>query len=580
MTIFTVNPVDDGYFEGDEPRGELERLCMATWRRTKFPVRVFDFSSPEVMEAKREFPEWTEAALEAGHIPMLSDMIRLYIMSLYPDMMYMDTDVYIRNPGSFASDIENDRSFRIVGNNFFCMRNGQDTKTARGILERNYRTGSLALDKAVARRELDRGLMKWEGGKRQILHFPQFGNPHYRISYTENPADIEGCSDHSVVWLYRSGRDVTSQVCYIKNVAGIDRNDRNALIELAWRKDESKYNEKICIGSGAFRVYRSEGYVSDIEAEETEDGVVIRNRHLVMPQLFYRRDADGNFILSTDHKHKNEIFPSKGFMRSVFRPFIDIKHSMWGVEGNYRKMLGAREPELPYKVISSWSEVRLSRSGDIEVRPNDMSRLYSVPVEDSYPLIREWEEKYMDTVADLCRRDAFIPTLTGGCDTRILTHFWRRHNLKYYRLRAVKKDGKNNVRKGLLEMMIAGKVLSRMGKDMERLEEPPRGMATMCGTWTESTQHAELLNDRSFITDVVNRCNFEWYQYQPFADDLYLMIRPEKLFQMRVLFMLLFCPDLLDIEIISEAGDGVYVFKEKFKDIIDECRGLVWKWTK
>lgn len=580
MTIFTVNPMDDGYFEGGEPKGELERLCMATWRRTKFPVKVFNFDSPEVIEAKRKFPEWTEAALEAGHIPMLSDMIRLYIMSLYPGMMYMDTDVYIRNPSSFASDIENDRAFRIVGSNFFCMHNGQDTETAGEILERNYRTEDIVLDKVVARKELERGLMKWEGGKRQILHFPQFGNPDYRISYTENPADIEGCSDHSVVWLYGGGGDAPSLDCYVKNVSGIDRSDRNALIELAWRKDESKYREKICIGSGAFKAYKSEGYVSDIEAEETDGGVIIRNSHLVMPQLFYMRDAGGSFILSTDHKHRSLMFPPQGFARSVFRPVIDIKHSIWGVEGKYRKMLGAEEPELPYKVITSWSEVRLSRSGDIDVKPCDMSRLYSVPVEESYPLIREWEEKYMDKVADLCRRNAFIPTLTGGCDTRILTHFWRKHDLKYYRLRAVKKDGKNNVEKGLQEMMIAGKVLSRMGKDMERLEEPPRGMTTMCGTYTEATQYPELLNDRRFITDVVNRCDFEWSQLQPFTDDLYLMIRPEKLFQMRVLFMLLFCPDLTDIELVSDSREGIYTFNKKFRGIINECKELVWKWTK
>lgn len=314
-------------------------------------------------------------------------------------------------------------------------------------------------------------------------------------------------------------------------------------------------------------------FIHSLEFSQTDNEISINNAHMVCPQFFFSRLQDGDFILSTDHKHKE-----RG--AKVFKPAIDIKHSIWGVNGIYRKMLGEDEPELPYMVINNWSEIRLSRSGEISAEKADMSRLYSVPVEDAYPLIREWEEKYMDMVADLCRRNAFIPTLTGGCDTRILTHFWRRHSLKYYRLRAVKKDGKNNVEKGLQEMAIAEKVLAAMGKDMERLEEPPGGMESMCGTWTESTQHAELLNDRRFITDVVNRCNFEWYQLQPFADDLYLMIRPDRLFQMRVLFMILFCPDLLDIEIISEAGDGVYRFADKFRDVIDGCRRLAWKWTR
>lgn len=329
----------------------------------------------------------------------------------------------------------------------------------------------------------------------------------------------------------------------------------------------------ITITNKKFFAEEKGSFIHSIVFSQAENEIQIKNTHLVCPQFFFARTHDGSFILSTDHKHKE-----KG--NRVFQPVIDIKHSMWGVNGTYTKMLSAQLPWLPYKVINNWSEIRLSRSGEIEVKPNDMSRLYSVPLEDSFSLIKEWADKYADIVADLCRRNEFIPTLTGGCDTRILTHFWRRHGLKYYRLRAVKKDGKNNVEKGRKEIEIAEKVISRLGKKLERLEEPPEGEISMCGTWTESTQRAELLNDRNFISDVVNRCNFEWYQYQPFADDLYLMIKPKKLFQMRVMFMLLFCPDLLDIEIVSEAGDGVYTFKEKFKDIAEECRRLIWKWKK
>mgnify|MGYP000393479401 FL=1 len=115
--------------------------------------------------------------------------------------------------------------------------------------------------------------------------------------------------------------------------------------------------------------------------------------------------------------------------------------------------------------------------------------------------------------------------------------------------------------------------------NLERLEEPPAGTFSMCGTYTEATQKQILLNDRQFVRNVINRCDFEWYQVQPFVDDLYLMIKPHRIFEMRVLFMLLFCPDLLDIEIISEAGQGIYSF-DYFKDVVDDMRRLIWKWKK
>ena len=311
--------------------------------------------------------------------------------------------------------------------------------------------------------------------------------------------------------------------------------------------------------------------IFDIKVGQSAEKIVIKNSHMVCP-LFYLAKIEGGYILSTDHKLKENG-------RNVFSPVLNIKHSMWGVEENFQKMLNSEKPELPYKIIDNWSEICISKNGELTVKENDLSKLYSVDIEDSYPLIKVWAEKYQDIVSDLCRQKKFIPTLTGGCDTRILTHFWRKFNLENYRLRAVKKDGKNNIEKGKIEISIAEKVIKKLGMNLERLEEPPAGTFSMCGTYTEATQKQILLNDRQFVRNVINRCDFEWYQVQPFVDDLYLMIKPHRIFEMRVLFMLLFCPDLLDIEIISEAGQGVYSF-DYFKDVVDDMRRLIWKWKK
>lgn len=311
--------------------------------------------------------------------------------------------------------------------------------------------------------------------------------------------------------------------------------------------------------------------IFDIKIENTAGKIVIKNRHIVCP-LFYFTKVESGYILSTDHKLKESG-------KDAFSPVLNIKHSMWGAKENFQKMLNSEKPELPYKVIDNWSEICLSKNRELTVKNNDLSKLYSVDIEDSYPLIKAWAEKYSDIVSDLCRQKKFIPTLTGGCDTRILTYFWRNFNFENYRLRAVKKDGKNNVEKGKIEINIAEKVIKRLGMNLERLEEPPAETFSMCGTYTEATQKQILLNDKQFVRNVINTCDFEWYQVQPFVDDLYLMIKPHRIFEMRVLFMLLFCPDLLDIEIISEAGQGIYTF-DYFKDVVDDMRRLIWKWKK
>ena len=327
----------------------------------------------------------------------------------------------------------------------------------------------------------------------------------------------------------------------------------------------------ITINSSDFLIYNDSKDIFDIDIYRNDKAITIKNTHLVCPQFYFIKNKDG-FILSTDHKLKING-------KKIFEPVLNIKHSMWGIDDKFTKMLNSEKPELPYKVMDNWAEICITKSGELTVKENDLSKLYSVDIEDSYPLIKVWAEKYQDIVSDLCRQKKFIPTLTGGCDTRILTYFWRKFNLEKYRLRAVKKDGKNNIEKGKIEISIAEKVIKKLGMNLERLEEPPAGIFSICGTYTEATQKQILLNDRQFVRNIINRCDFEWYQVQPFVDDLYLMIKPHRIFEMRALFMLLFCPDLLDIEIISEAGQGVYSF-DYFKDVVDDMRRLIWKWKK
>lgn len=328
----------------------------------------------------------------------------------------------------------------------------------------------------------------------------------------------------------------------------------------------------ITITSDNFKVENDNKLICNLEFIQNKNEIIINNSHFVCPQFYFTKTKDG-FILSTEHKLKLNN-------KNVFSPVLNIKHSMWGINNNFCKMLNANDIELPYKVVTNYSQIRITKNGELSIKENDYSKLYSINIEDSKDLIKEWAEKYSDIITDLCHKNKFIPTLTGGCDTRILTYFWRKFDIKNYRLRAIKKDGKNNIQKGQIEIDISRKVLEKLGKSVERVEEPPEETISMCGTYTESTQYNELLNDKHFVTDVINKCNFEWYQLQPFTDDLYLMIKPSRKYEIRVLFMLLFCPDLLDIDLISDAGRGVYNFYSEFAFLIDDCKELIKRWQK
>ena len=64
MTIFTVNPFDDGYFVDGKPVSKFQQFCMRSWERMGCEIKVFDYKSPEVIEAKEKCKEWVENALK------------------------------------------------------------------------------------------------------------------------------------------------------------------------------------------------------------------------------------------------------------------------------------------------------------------------------------------------------------------------------------------------------------------------------------------------------------------------------------------------------------------------------------
>lgn len=151
MTVFTTNPFDDGYFIDGKPISRFQQFCMRSWERMGCEIKVFDYKSPEVIEAKEKCNKWIDSALKlkgAQAKPIASDAIRLYILSLYPDMLYMDTDVYITDASVMKTLIDED-IFRIRNHNFCIVHNGKRTDIAKKIFEEYYTTDNARGDKKL-----------------------------------------------------------------------------------------------------------------------------------------------------------------------------------------------------------------------------------------------------------------------------------------------------------------------------------------------------------------------------------------------------------------------------------------------
>lgn len=297
-----------------------------------------------------------------------------------------------------------------------------------------------------------------------------------------------------------------------------------------------------------------------LEFEETKNNYIISNEHYFSPQLYYKKT-------------------NRGFIFTNRCDLMDLKigHNFWVINGEQYDTLNLNEEDLqlPFQTINNYSKIVLSKGGKLDICPTNFEGLFSIPIIDAKNLIIEWRDKYLNLVDSLCKKGKFIPTLTGGVDTRVLTYFWRNQkNFDSYYLKAIKNDGKNDVEKGQQEIEISKKILDRFGFDLKRTENK-FGKDTLTGKWTD-VYRFKFCNDKLFLKNVVNKCEHSYGEFYPFIDDIYLKIKTNV--NMRCLLLMLFCEDLLDIEILSKKKEGMVKFHDKYKDLIESCNRIISSW--
>lgn len=237
MTLFTVNPFDDGYYKNGEPSRDVEKICFRRWKKLFPNLKVFDYNSKEIQEAIKLFPNTYAACLEdSSEKCVFGDIARLYILSKYEDHIYFDNDLYPITDRIWVGD-----DFSCYYNCFMLTSNGKDLETAKKLLEQ-YDDNNVPdnLREWYDKKILEKANVVPNELKADVIHFSGFDvNPHYMgfANTFEEYNDIYTkylLKKENVLKIFRTekGDLPKNENVQFKNLYKIrDEDDRNAIIE-------------------------------------------------------------------------------------------------------------------------------------------------------------------------------------------------------------------------------------------------------------------------------------------------------------------------------------------------------------
>ena len=240
--------------------------------------------------------------------------------------------------------------------------------------------------------------------------------------------------------------------------------------------------------------------------------------------------------------------------------------------------------------IENWKKIILNNDGTFKVIKNDFIP-FQLDIKDNYELFKKFLLKYKRIISNLIKDKIFIPTITGGLDTRGFIGLYRDKisELDGYFLTEVKQDGKNNIEQGKLELELANQVVKKIGLKewrLNQLEDSNIPYITMTGMFNENADAYDNPNDPEYIYKLIQHGWGNKYQYinklTPFMDDDYLIFKQDKELT-KCLLLLLLAPDLLHIPFISGTSlfnhfkDGclIYPFME---DYLIEAQKILIFW--
>lgn len=287
--------------------------------------------------------------------------------------------------------------------------------------------------------------------------------------------------------------------------------------------------------------------------------IIFEANYLACPCIYYIK-KDNLFAFSFDPFLVVEFAKQNNI--SLTDTYDNVKQINDNVGSHIKSSIKKRyKHNLSY--IEGWKKVILNSDGNFEIIKNEFIP-FQLDIKEHYIEFKNFLLKYKKYIDYLIDKKLFLPTLTGGLDTRYFTGLYRNrvNELDGYFCTSVKQDGKNNYEQGQLEIKLADEVAYKINLKQERFEDldtENKHYCTITGMFNENADSYKNANDPEYIYKLVQHGYDNTHQYinklTPFLDDDYLQFKQEGEI-IRCLLMILLAPDLLHIPFIS--GTSLY----------------------
>lgn len=229
------------------------------------------------------------------------------------------------------------------------------------------------------------------------------------------------------------------------------------------------------------------------------------------------------------------------------------------------------------KSITRWHKILVSPDGEFAIEAGANPYTIKLDSEEGVNTLLKWIAKYRRLVKKLPR---FVPTLTGGVDTRVLTAFWRNiYTGDSYYLKPVHPNT-TAVEAGEEEMEIAKEVVAKLGLSLTRTSV--LNCASINGLFTGVGMKEDTINDADYLTYIAHHYTKRPLQYGlgliPFIDNLFLSIRHPEAHFMRTMLLLLLANDLVDIPLRGYTNQPKYLLREKFSGVCGRAEAFINSW--
>ena len=334
-----------------------------------------------------------------------------------------------------------------------------------------------------------------------------------------------------------------------------------------------------------FTPYHEENYVGQfIDCQKINNKIILTTNFISAPRIICTKKND-LFVFDLG---RDEI---KNFLELNFEDPYKTKEELAEPYCRFTKTVIGDYLFNHVNYIENWSKIIISQDGQFEKIDYNLT-LYSMELKDSFDIVYNWLKKYKIAVNKLISENKFIPTITGGIDTRTLTFLYKpniqENNINTFYIKAVKNDGKNRLILGEADLNCALQVAEAIGIN-NYSEIIPSGYVTVSGKFSESNRGMFGLepNDQFFVFKIIQHHILKSGISKvllPMADDEFLMIKQPGKDIFRCLLALLLCPELLTLpcigtqNIFEKYDNKPYNFYEENKIAIEEAKKIIAYW--